>query len=176
MIVGDQEGVTIRPARPGDEAAIHQLVVELATYENAADEVEATPTDLAAALFAEHAQCFCLVADSDRAQDGRLRGFALWYVTYSTWTGRHGIWLEDLYVREAHRGFGVGRALLAELAAECERRGYRRLEWWVLDWNSPALRFYESLGATPMSEWTVQRLDSSPLSRLAAEAAGSGQR
>jgi len=172
--------VTIRPARPGDEAEIHRMVVELAVYENAADEVGATPDDLAAALFAPQPQCFCLVADGGPRADAtetdvaaaqhELAGFALWYVTYSTWTGRHGIWLEDLYVRELQRGHGIGRALLAELAAECEQRGYRRLEWWVLDWNSPALRFYESLGATPMSEWTVQRLDVTPLSRLAAEA------
>jgi GNAT superfamily N-acetyltransferase len=176
----DQAGVAIRAARPGDEAEIHRMVVELAIYENAADEVGATPHDLAAALFAQQPQCFCLVADSRPRTDAtvadvaaaerELAGFALWYVTYSTWTGRHGIWVEDLYVRERRRGQGIGRALLAELAAECERREYRRLEWWVLDWNSPALRFYESLGATPMSEWTVQRLDVAPLARLAAEA------
>lgn len=141
------------------------MVVELATYERAADEVESSPGDLAAALFGEKPQAFCHVCSTE---DG-LVGFALWYLTFSTWTGRRGLWLEDLYVRPAHRGRGAGRALLAELAAECERRGYRRLEWWVLDWNAPALRFYESLGATPMSEWTVQRLSSAPISVLAAE-------
>lgn len=165
--------MTVRPARPGDEAEIHDLVVELATYERAAGEVASSSADLAAALFDTHPQCFCLVADHPGAKGTSvgLAGFALWYVTYSTWTGRHGIWLEDLFVREAYRGRGVGRALLAALAAECQSRGYRRLEWWVLDWNSPALRFYESLGATAMSEWTVQRLDSAPLAALAAEAA-----
>ena len=142
------------------------MVVELAEYERAPDEVTSTAADLADALFAEHPQCFCHVAD----HDGNLVGFALWYVTYSTWTGRHGIWLEDLYVREAHRGQGTGRGLLTELAAECERRGYRRLEWWVLDWNSPALGFYQSLGATPMSEWTVQRLSDASLATLASQA------
>lgn len=168
MTLRDQEGVTIRPARPGDEAEIHRMVVELAEYERAPDEVTSTAADLADALFVEHPQCFCHVAD----QDGNLVGFALWYVTYSTWTGRHGIWLEDLYVRAADRGRGTGQALLAELAAECERREYRRLEWWVLDWNAPALRFYQYLGAMPMSEWTVQRLSDAPLAALAAQAGG----
>ncbi len=159
--------MTIRPARPGDEADIYRMVVELAEYERAADEVSSTPHDLAAALFADDPQVSCHVAE----QDGSIVAFALWYVTYSTWTGRHGIWLEDLYVRPSHRGRGTGRALLAELAAECERREYRRLEWWVLDWNSPALRFYDSLGATAMSEWTVRRMDGESLTRLASEVA-----
>lgn len=154
--------MTVRPARPGDEADIHRMVTELAEYERAADEVESSPTDLAAALFGASPAVFCHVA---QGTDG-LDAFALWYVTYSTWTGRHGIWLEDLYVRPEHRGRGLARALLAELAAECVRRGYRRLEWWVLDWNDPALAFYESMGATPMSEWTVQRMDGPALAAL----------
>ncbi|MGA7689589.1 MAG: GNAT family N-acetyltransferase [Jiangellales bacterium] len=158
--------MTVRAARPGDEADIHRMVVELAEYERAADAVASTPADLAAALFGDTPSVFCHVVPG---ADG-LNAFALWYVTYSTWTGRHGIWLEDLYVRPAHRGRGVARALLAELAAECGRRGYRRLEWWVLDWNDPALAFYNSIGATPMSEWTVQRLDGPALEALGGEA------
>lgn len=158
--------MTVRPARPGDEADIHRMVVELATYERAADEVASTPTDLAVALFGDSPAVFCHVVQGV----GGIEAFALWYVTYSTWTGRHGIWLEDLYVRPEHRGRGVARALLTELAAECDRRGYGRLEWWVLDWNDPALAFYDSLGATPMSEWTVQRLDGAALQALGQEA------
>jgi GNAT superfamily N-acetyltransferase len=153
-------------ARPGDEAEIHRMIVELAEYERAAHEVESTPDDLGAALFGPDPRCFCHV-DADR--DG-VHAFALSYVTFSTWTGRHGLWLEDLYVRPDRRGRGIGRALIAHLAAECARRGYGRLEWWVLDWNDPALRFYETLGAEPMSEWTVQRVSGRALTRLAAEA------
>jgi GNAT superfamily N-acetyltransferase len=156
--------VTVRAARPGDEADIHRMITELAEYERSASSVESSPADLAAALFVESPAVFCHVAEGAAGLDA----FALWYVTYSTWTGRHGIWLEDLYVRPESRGRGAGRALLAELAAECERRGYRRLEWWVLDWNTPALAFYESIGATPMSEWTVQRVDGPALQVLAS--------
>lgn len=141
---------------------------ELAAYEKAAESVEATADDLRAALFAPDPQVFAEVAETD----GAVVGFALWYVTFSTWTGRHGIWVEDLYVRPSHRGHGIGRALLSRLAAEATRRGYRRLEWWVLDWNTPALRFYQSLGATPMAEWTVHRVDGESLRRLADGATG----
>jgi len=158
--------MTIRAARPGDVAEIHRMVVDLAEYERAAEQVASSPADLSAALFADNPAVFCQVANG---VDG-LDGFALWYVTYSTWTGRHGIWVEDLYVRPEQRGRGVGRALLAALAAECERRGYRRLEWWVLDWNEPALAFYDSLGAIAMSEWTVQRVAGAPLAALGQEA------
>ena len=158
--------MTIRAARPGDVAEIHRMVVDLAEYERAAEQVASSPADLSAALFADNPAVFCHVANG---LDG-LDGFALWYVTYSTWTGRHGIWVEDLYVRPEQRGRGVGRALLAALAAECERRGYRRLEWWVLDWNEPALAFYDSLGAIAMSEWTVQRVAGAPLAALGQEA------
>ena len=96
-------------------------------------------------------------------------GFALWFLNFSTWLGRHGIYLEDLYVTPAMRGRGIGKALLAELAAICVRRGYGRLEWWVLDWNAPAIGFYRSIGAEPMSEWTVQRLTGPALSGTLAD-------
>ena len=157
--------MTVRPARPGDVADIHALITELAEYERSADQVEARPDDLSDALFRRDAAVFCHVAED---ADSQVVGFALWYVTYSTWTGRHGIWVEDLYVLPAHRGSGHGGDLLATLAAECDHRGYGRLEWWVLDWNAPAIRFYESLGATSMSEWTVNRLDGAALAALAA--------
>jgi GNAT superfamily N-acetyltransferase len=154
----------IRAARAGDIPAIHQLIRDLAAYERALDEVTATEQDLASALLAERPSLFAHVAD----EDGRVVGFALWFLNYSTWLGRHGIYLEDLYVIPDSRGHGHGRALLAELARICVERGYGRLEWSVLDWNSPARRFYESLGAVAMDEWTVHRLTGPPLRALAA--------
>ncbi len=154
---------TIREATPSDVPAIDALVRELAAYERAPDAVEATAEDLAAALFGPDPRVFCHVAEAD----GRVVGMALWYVTYSTWKGRHGIWLEDLYVTPGQRGRGAGQALLRTLASECVRRGYPRLEWWVLDWNEPSIGFYRSLGAVPQDEWTVFRLDGEALARTA---------
>jgi GNAT superfamily N-acetyltransferase len=154
----------IRPARAGDIPAIYQLIRDLAAYERSLHEVTATEQDLAAALLAEQPALFGHVAD----EDGRIVGFALWFLNYSTWGGRHGIYLEDLYVVPECRGRGLGKALLAELARICVERGYGRLEWWVLDWNTPARRFYESLGAVAMDEWTVHRLTGPALRALAA--------
>ena len=156
----------IRPARAGDIPAIHQLIRDLATYERSLHEVTATEQDLAAALLADRPALFAHVADDG----GRVVGFALWFLSYSTWGGRHGIYLEDLYVVPESRGHGHGKALLAELARICVERGYGRLEWWVLDWNTPARRFYESLGAVAMDEWTVHRLTGPALRALAAGA------
>jgi GNAT superfamily N-acetyltransferase len=147
-------GVTIREAEPADVPRILELSL---------DQVIATVRELGAALFAEQPAVFAHVADVDDT----VVGFALWFVNFSTWLGKHGIYLEDLYVTPAARGRGVGKALLAELAATCVRRGYGRLEWWVLDWNEPAIGFYRSIGAEPMSEWTVQRLSGSALTGLA---------
>jgi GNAT superfamily N-acetyltransferase len=158
----------IRPARAGDIPAIHRLIRNLAEYERALDEVTATEQDLAGALLAERPSLFAHVAE----EDGQVVGFALWFLNYSTWLGRHGIYLEDLYVIPESRGRGHGRALLAELARICVERGYGRLEWWVLDWNSPARRFYESLGAVAMDEWTVHRLTGLALRTLAARSDG----
>ena len=155
----------IRPAQESDVSAILSLIIELAVYENEPDAVETTEADLQAALFADEPQVFAHVAEAD----GQVVGFALWYVTFSTWTGQHGIWLEDLFVQPAHRGSGLGKALLAELASICVERDYRRLEWWVLDWNEPAKGFYDSLGAEAMDEWTVRRLDGDDLARLATD-------
>jgi GNAT superfamily N-acetyltransferase len=157
-------GVSIRPARPADVPRILELVRELADYERSLDQVSATADELRAALFAERPAVFAHVAETDAV----VVGFALWFLNFSTWVGRHGIYLEDLYVTPAMRGRGVGKALLAELAATCMRRGYGRLEWWVLDWNEPAIAFYRSIGAEPMSEWTVQRLSGTALADLAS--------
>jgi GNAT superfamily N-acetyltransferase len=143
---------------------ILELIRELADYERAIDQVTATADGLAAALFAPRPAVFAHVA----VAGDDVVGFALWFLNFSTWLGRHGVYLEDLYVTPSMRGRGIGKALLAELAAICERRGYGRLEWWVLDWNTPAIGFYRSIGAQPMSEWTVQRLDGKPLRDLAA--------
>ncbi|RJK95513.1 GNAT family N-acetyltransferase [Vallicoccus soli] len=143
------------------------MVRELAAYERAAHEVVADEPALAAALFGEQPAVFAHVVEGP---DGAPAGFALWYVTFSTWLGRHGLWLEDLYVRPEHRGRGYGRALLGTLARVCVERGYGRLEWWVLDWNAPALGFYRALGAVPQDDWTVQRVDGGALRRLAGGA------
>lgn len=153
----------IRPAQAADIPAIHQMTRDLAAYERGLHEVGATENDLRQAVLAAQPSVFAHVADDG----GRAVGFALWFLSYSTWAGRHGIYLEDLYVKPEQRGHGHGRALLAELARICVERGYQRLEWSVLDWNSPALRFYGSLGAVPMDEWTVHRLTGPALRALA---------
>jgi GNAT superfamily N-acetyltransferase len=154
----------IRPARPADIPVIHALIRDLAEYERGLGQVTATEDDLRAALLAPRPSLFAHVAETG----GEVVGFALWFINYSTWTGRHGIYLEDLYVSPEQRGHGHGRALLAELARICLQRGYRRLEWWVLDWNAPARGFYASLGATAMDEWTVHRLTGPALAALAS--------
>ena len=156
----------IRPARPQDVPQIHRLIRELAEYERSADQVTATEDDLRRSLFADQPAIFAHVAE----HEGAVAGFALWFLNYSTWLGKHGIYLEDLYVTPAVRGTGLGKALLAELAGICVERGYGRLEWWVLDWNSPARGFYASLGAVGMDEWTVHRLTGPALTALAAHA------
>ncbi len=152
----------IRPAQPGDVPAILDLIRELAAYEREPGAVTATEADLTAALFDERPALFGLIA-----QDGdAIAGFALWFVNFSTWVGRHGVYLEDLYVRPAFRGHGHGRDLLLELVRVADERGYGRVEWSVLNWNEPAHRFYESLGAVPMKEWTTWRLTRSTLAGL----------
>jgi GNAT superfamily N-acetyltransferase len=153
----------IRPARAADIGAMHLLVRDLATYERGVHEVTATEDDLRAALLAPQPSLFGHVAE----EDGQVAGFALWFLSYSTWAGKHGIYLEDLYVRPERRGQGHGKALLVELARICVERGYGRLEWSVLDWNSPARGFYESLGAVALDEWTVHRLTGPALHDLA---------
>jgi GNAT superfamily N-acetyltransferase len=159
----------IRTATPYDVPVILQLVHELAIYEKEPDAVRATEADLHAALFGDDPVASCHVAE----QDGDVVGFALWYRTFSTWTGQPGLWLEDLFVRPEARGSGLGKALLVELAATCAERGWTRFEWWVLDWNEPAQGFYRSLGARPEDEWTVWRVDGEALAALAAQRAPS---
>ncbi len=159
----------VRPAVPEDVPVVLQLVRELAEYEREPDAVEATEELLHAALFGPAAVASCHVALD---ADGDVVGFALWYVTFSTWKGRPGLWLEDLYVRPSGRRSGLGRALLQTLAAVCAERGYPRFEWWVLDWNDSAHAFYRSLGARPEDEWTTWRLDGEPLTALAGRADG----
>lgn len=153
----------IRPAQPEDVAEIHAMVRELAEYEKSLSEAKATPEQLHAALFGERPAVYAHVAQDDA---GRVVGFALWFLNFSTWTGAHGIYLEDLYVRPAARGGGHGKALLTELARICVERGYGRLEWSVLDWNEPAIAFYRAIGAAAMDEWTVNRLTTDAMARL----------
>jgi GNAT superfamily N-acetyltransferase len=154
----------IRSARPEDVPQIYALIRELAEYERSLAEVVATQDQVASSLFGPEPAVFAHVAEHEDS----VVGFALWFLNYSTWLGTHGIYLEDLYVTPAMRGSGLGRALLAELAGICVQRGYERLQWWVLDWNSAAIGFYRSLGAVPMDEWTVYRLTGPALADLAA--------
>jgi GNAT superfamily N-acetyltransferase len=154
----------IRRARPADVPAIYELIRDLAAYERSLPEVTGTEEQLRRSLFGTEVAVFAHVAE----HDGKVVGFALWFLNYSTWLCTHGLYLEDLYVRPDMRGRGYGRQLLAELAALCLERGYGRLEWWVLDWNEPALGFYRSLGAEPMSDWTVHRLTGRALADVAA--------
>ncbi|GAA3758346.1 GNAT family N-acetyltransferase [Salinactinospora qingdaonensis] len=159
----------IRPARPGDVATIRQLVGELAEYEKEPEAVVSTEADFAEALFGEHPAAFAHIAEHITPEgEHTVAGFALWFRNFSTWTGRHGIYVEDLYVRPHLRGRGYGRALLAELARTCAQHGFSRLEWSVLDWNRDAIEFYTSLGAVAMDEWTVFRVSGDSLARLAA--------
>lgn len=157
------DGSVIRAAQPGDEAGLLAAITALAEYEREPDAVDNSVDALTAALFGDDPAVFAHVAE----RDGAVVGIAIWFVTYSTWTGRHGIWLEDLFVYESERGRGYGVALLASLAAVCVNRGYARLEWTVLDWNAPSIAFYRSLGARPMDEWTTQRLVGDDLAALA---------
>jgi GNAT superfamily N-acetyltransferase len=154
----------IRPARPDDVPELVAFVRELAAYERAESEVELTEPRLREVLFGPEPKAFCLVATSTHSDEPV--GFAVWFVTFSTWLGRHGIYLEDLYVREQHRRAGHGRALLAALAEICVARGYGRLEWAVLDWNASAIAFYQAIGATAQDEWTVHRLTGAALTTL----------
>ncbi|MFQ6171159.1 N-acetyltransferase family protein [Oryzobacter sp. R7] len=157
----------IRPAAPEDVPVVLRLVRELAEYEKALHEVDATEEQLREGLFPDGREpaAFAHVAEVD----GEVVGCAIWFLSFSTWTGTHGIWLEDLYVTPAHRGSGLGQELLRTLAGLCVERGYHRLEWWVLDWNTPSIGFYESIGAVAQDEWTRFRLDGGALRDAAAE-------
>lgn len=161
----------LRDALPADIPDLLRLVRDLAAYEKEPDAVEATESMYARALFPEDGSTpttHALVADVD----GRVVGMAIWYLTFSTWTGVNGIWLEDLFVEPARRGSGLGTALLRRLAQLCVERGYRRLEWWVLTWNEPSIAFYRSLGSVPQEEWEVHRVDGAALTRLGGAGVG----
>ena len=156
-------GLSIRAASPADRDLVFAFIRDLAEYEKMLDEVVTTPDEIARALFAPHPRVFCDLAE----WEGEAAGFALWFYNFSTFRGRHGIYLEDLFVKPQFRGKGIGKALLSHLAKRAVDEGCARVEWWVLDWNEPSIKFYESLGAIPMEEWTVFRLTGEPLKRLA---------
>ena len=168
----------IRMATPGDVPEIFSMICELADYEKSAHEVHSNEELLHASLFAEEPAVWCSileegddtgdsVGDVGDAVGWHVAGFAIWFRNFFTWTAKHSIYLDDLYVRERYRGRGYGKALLSHLAQTCVERGYPRLDWWVLDWN-PAVEFYRSIGAIGMDEWTVFRLTGEPLERLAS--------
>ena len=152
----------IREASPADVPAIMQLIHDLAEYEKAPQEVETNEVEIASALFADQPKVFAHVIDLD----GEVVGMAIWFLNFSTWQGKHGIYLEDLYVKPEYRGRGYGLAMLKHLAALCVERGYGRFQWWVLDWNTPAIEFYKSQGAIAMDKWTVYRVSGDALNRL----------
>ncbi|WP_433798483.1 N-acetyltransferase family protein [Actinomycetospora sp. CA-084318] len=159
--------VTIRPVGPADVPTLVRFVHELAAYEREPESCLLTADQLHDALFTSAPAVFGTVAEID----GDLAGAAIWFRTYSTWTGVHGLHLEDLYVDPAHRRHGVARALLADLARTCVDRGWARLEWAVLDWNTPALDFYATLASEPLHGWTTHRVDGAALAALAERAA-----
>ena len=158
--------LAIHRARKEQVGLVLSLIRELAEYEKLSHEVEATEAMIDAALFGEEPRLFCEIAE----WGGEAVGFAVWFVNFSTFSGRHGIYLEDLFVRPAHRGKGIGKALLAYLAKLCVQRGWSRLQWSVLDWNTPSITFYKSLGAEMMDEWTVCRINGAALTALAKAA------
>jgi GNAT superfamily N-acetyltransferase len=155
--------LAIRPATPADAALIFALIGELADYEKLAHEVKASETDIADILFAPSPRAFCDIAELD----GAPVGFALWFYNVSTFEGRHGIYLEDIFVRPEARGRGAGVALLRRLAQRCRDEGLARLEWAVLDWNELAINFYDALGAAAKSDWIIRRLSGGALAALA---------
>jgi GNAT superfamily N-acetyltransferase len=155
--------LSIRPARSGDAGLVTQFVRELAEYEKLEHEVETTEAMIGAALFGPNPRVFCDIAE----WDGEPVGNALWFLNFSTFSGRSGIYLEDLFVRPAFRGRGIGKALMAHLARRCVTEGWARFEWSVLDWNAPSIAFYKSIGAQLKDEWTICRVSGEALAKLA---------
>ncbi len=155
--------ISIRAATPGDVPLVLTLIRELADYERAPEKARATSELMHDALFGPHPACECVIGEID----GVAQGFALFFHNFSTWEGRRGIYLEDLFVRPAVRGCGLGRALLRHVARVAVQRRCARFEWAVLDWNTPAIQFYRALGARPMHEWTTFRVDGEALGALA---------
>ena len=158
--------LTIRRARPDEAGLVFSLVRELAEYEKLSHEVHASEADIADALFGANPRLFCDIAE----WNGEPAGFAAWFVNFSTFAGSHGIYLEDLFVRPALRGNGIGKALLMHLAKHCLAQGWSRLQWAVLDWNAPSIAFYKSLGAAMLDDWTLCRVSGPALTRLAGSA------
>lgn len=169
MPIGDPDIMNAREAEKTDLPDLLRLVHALAAYEKEPDAVEATEDDFAAVMFPDsgHPNTYGLVAEAH----GEIIGIAIWFYSFSTWTGRNGIWLEDLYVDPDHRGSGAGRALLGRLAQICEEQGLKRLEWCVLKWNEPSIGFYRSLGAEAQDEWETFRLDGDALEAFAEASA-----
>ena len=154
----------IRPARTDESQLIVDLIYDLAVYEKEPDLAVATLEQINSAFFCKNPAVFCDLVEDDT---GKVVGFATWFLNFSTWTGTHGVYLEDLFVEPSARGKGYGKALLVHLAKLCVERGYHRFQWWVLDWNTPSIDFYVSLGAVPQDQWTVMRVDGAALERLA---------
>ena len=153
----------IRLALPNDVEDIHRLIFELAVFEKAPEQMVATIEQINESLFNQHPVAFCHVAEVD----GKIVGIALWFLNYSTWLGKPGIYLEDLFVQPDYRDQGIGKTFMKTLAQLCVERGYERFQWWVLDWNTPSIEFYKSLGAVAMDEWTVFRLSGAALQKFA---------
>jgi diamine N-acetyltransferase len=156
--------LTIRTAQPADAGLVFALVRELADYEKLQGEVDATPEAIAAALFAPAPKLYCDIAE----WEGAPAGFAVWFLNFSTFRGRHGIYLEDLFVRPVYRGKGIGKGLMRRLAQHCVERNLARFEWAVLDWNAPSIAFYKSVGAQVMDEWKICRLSGAALENFAS--------
>jgi GNAT superfamily N-acetyltransferase len=157
--------VIVRPATIADLPEIFKFIHALAEYEKAPNEVVLSPDDLQQSFFGENPQVYCILSQEADV----VTGIAIWHLNYSTWLGKHGLYLEDLFVDPKYRGAGHGKALLIRLAQICVEKGYPRFQWWVLDWNEPAIDFYKSFGAVAMDEWTVFRLTGDSLKKLAAE-------
>ena len=159
--------IAIRAAIKADAALIFALVRELADYEKLSGEVDATSDSIAAALFSAQPRLYCDIAE----WNGAPAGFAVWFLNFSTFRGRHGLYVEDLFVRPAFRKRGIGKALMARLARRCIEQGLARFEWAVLDWNAPSVAFYRSIGAKVMDEWRICRLSGEALQAFAAQEA-----
>jgi GNAT superfamily N-acetyltransferase len=154
--------LSIRPARPGDAPLVTQFVRELADYEKLAHECITTEAMIDEALFGPAPRLFCDIAE----WNGEPAGNAIWFLNYSTFTGRHGIYLEDLFVRPQYRGKGIGKGLMMRLAQRCVEEGWTRFEWSVLDWNEPSIEFYKSIGAKLKEEWIICRVSGEDLAKL----------
>lgn len=155
--------LAIRPAEPGQAALVLDFIRKLAEYEKLSHEVEATEADIEAALFGPSPRCHCDIA----LWNGEPAGFALWFYNFSTFKGRAGLYLEDLFVEPSMRRRGIGKALLKHLAQRCVAEGLARMQWWVLDWNEPSINVYRAMGAKPMDDWTVYGVSGAALDRLA---------